>query len=540
MIHPRNLRVLARVGFSVLLFGGSAKLAAQPAAAPDLGLAFGYAVLGTNAIPTTGTVTCTTSTINGDVGTTGASISNTGCTITGSTTVSLPLSGPGAVTDFGLAYDAIDVMNPDTACLPMPTASGPVPPGIYCSAASTTLGAGVIFTLSGSATDVWVFKVGALGSTGALTGNSFQMVMGGGAQACNVYWRTDAAATMTNSIFIGTILSGSAISVTGGSFLGRALATTDVTLTNVAPLTFAGCAAPAEITVSKDFIPNSPATVPIALTCSSGVVTTSPLNASEGAPAVFTVGAALPGATCQATEVVPVGYTADQTNCASVPLDGSCTIINTLASNTITVLKDFLPNNPAPVSIALTCSSGVVTTTPLNAAEGAPAVFTVTGALPGATCLATETVPVGYLADQTNCASVALGGTCTITNTLASNTITVLKDFLPNNPATVPIALTCTSGVVTATPLNAAEGAPAVFTVTGALPGATCQATETVPVGYLADQTNCAIVALGGSCTITNTLNVETGIPTLSGRSMILFSVLLALLGFAAIRRISA
>jgi hypothetical protein len=122
----------------------------------------------------------------------------------------------------------------------------------------------------------------------------------------------------------------------------------------------------------------------------------------------------------------------------------------------------------------------------------------------------------------------------------APATITVAKDFIPNNPANVPIALTCSSGVVTATPLNAAEGAPAVFTVTGALPGATCQATETVPVGYLADQTNCASVALGGSCTIINTLNVETGIPTLSGRSIIVFSVLLALLGFAAIRRISA
>ncbi len=452
MIHPRGPSVLVRVGFSVLLFGGSANLAAQPAAAPDLGLAFGYAVLGTNAIPTTGTVTCTTSTVNGNVGTTGASISNTGCTITGSTDVSLPLSGPGVVTDFGLAYDSIDVMNPDSACLPMPTASGPVPPGVYCSAASTTLGAGIIFQLIGNATDVWVFKVGALGSTGALTGNSFQMVMGGGADACNVYWRTAAAATMTNSTFLGTILSGSAVSVTGGSFLGRALATTDVTLTDVQPLSFAGCAAPA----------------------------------------------------------------------------------------TITVAKDFIPSNPANVPIALTCTSGVVSATPLNAAEGAPAVFTVAGALPGATCQATETVPVGYLADQTDCASVALGGSCTITNTLASSTITVLKDFLPNNPATVPIALTCSSGVVTATPLNAAEGAPAVFTVTGALPGATCQATETVPAGYLADQTNCASVALGGSCTIINTLDVETAIPTLSGRSTILFSVLLALLGFAAIRRMSA
>jgi Ice-binding-like len=243
MFHTKGLSLSASVGFAALLYGGSPAFAlTATGVAPPLGLAYGYTVLGTNAIPTTGTVTCTTSTITGNVGTTGASISNTGCAISGSTDVSLPLSGPGAVTDFKNAYSQLDVMNPNSACLPMPTTTGTILPGIYCSAASTTLGAGVIFTLSGNASDVWVFKVGDIGSSGAFTGTDFNMVMGGTAQACNVYWRTAAAATMTRSIFIGTVLSGSAISVTNGSFLGRALATTDVALTNVAPIAFAGCA----------------------------------------------------------------------------------------------------------------------------------------------------------------------------------------------------------------------------------------------------------------------------------------------------------
>src|SRR6202040_2761893 len=98
-------------------------------------------------------------------------------------------------------------------------------PGVYCSAAATTIGAGVIFTLNGTATDVWVFKVGT-GGSGALTGPGFQVVMGGAAQACNVYWRTAGAATMTGSSFQGTILSGAAFTMTGGSYIGRALATT--------------------------------------------------------------------------------------------------------------------------------------------------------------------------------------------------------------------------------------------------------------------------------------------------------------------------
>src|ERR1700687_1970176 len=100
--------------------------------------------------------------------------------------------------------------------------------------------------LNGTAADVWVFKIGT-GGAGALTGTGFQVVMGGSAQACNVYWRTAGAATMTGSSFQGTILSGAAFTMTGGSYTGRALATTDVTVTDAAPMTFAGCSAPTSI-----------------------------------------------------------------------------------------------------------------------------------------------------------------------------------------------------------------------------------------------------------------------------------------------------
>ena len=115
-----------------------------------------------------------------------------------------------------------------------------------------------------------------------------------------------------------------------------------------------------------------------------------------------------------------------------MPLGGTCTITNTLNSNTIAVHKDFIPNSVATVPVSLTCTSGTVTTTPLNAAEGSTAAtFTVTGATPGTTCTATETVPAGYTANQTTCLNVPLGGTCTITNTLNSDTIAVNKDFIP-------------------------------------------------------------------------------------------------------------
>jgi hypothetical protein len=104
-------------------------------------------------------------------------------------------------------------------------------------------------------------------------------------------------------------------------------------------------------------------------------------------------------------------------------------------------------------------------------------------------------VPIGYTSNQLDCVDVALGGSCEITNPLNGNTIVVNKDFLPNSVATVPVVLTCTSGTVTTSRLNASEASPAVFTVTGASPGATCTATETVPAGYTGNRTDCVDVA---------------------------------------------
>lgn len=388
---------------------------------PDLGAAAPYAVLGTNVAPTTGTVTCTDTgpgtVIDGEVGSTHNVITNTGCTINGN--VDAPVA-TAVVTDFQAAFASIDATNVCTGVIP--TVTSTLAPGVYCSAAGTTIGAGVTLTLDGSASDVWVFRVGT-GGLGALTLTSAQVVMDGGADACNVFWKTAEAATLTDSDFVGTILSGAAISMSNGSWLGRALATTDVTITDAAPLTFAGCRAAASITVSKDFSDNNLATVPINLSCTSGSVTTTPLNASESAPAVFTViGADVAGAICTATENVPLGYIANQADCATVSLNGSCTIINTLSplASTITVNKDFVPNSASAVSVSLSCTSGTVTSTPLNASEAVPAVFNLIGANPGTTCTAVETVPAGYVANQTDCLSVALNGSCTIINTLGT------------------------------------------------------------------------------------------------------------------------
>lgn len=341
-IPPFSARSPARlpqVRVRMLVLGALASLAiahAPPtraqAVAPDLGDAAPFVVLGTNDVPTSGTVTCTDTgpgtVIDGDVGTTGNTITNSGCTISGA--IDAPVANT-VVSDFNDAYDAVAFAN--SSCDgTIPTITTSLPPGVYCSAAGTTIGAGVTITLDGDPSDVWIFRVGT-GGLGALTLTGAQVVMGGAAEACNVFWTTAEAATLTDSDFVGTLLAGTAITMTNGSWFGRALASTDVALTDAAPLAFAGCAAPATITVSKDFSDNNSASVQINLTCTSGTVTTTPLSASEAAPAVFDVTGADPGATCTATEIVPAGYSANQVACQNVAIGGSCTITNTLVSS---------------------------------------------------------------------------------------------------------------------------------------------------------------------------------------------------------------
>ncbi|MEO5677711.1 MAG: IPTL-CTERM sorting domain-containing protein [Usitatibacter sp.] len=226
-------------GFAALLLISAQALAQV---APNLGSAAPFAVLGANAIPTVGTVTCTDlgpgTAINGDVGSTFNSITNTGCTING--TVTAPVAAS-VVNDFNAAFASIDAQNPCTGVIPTTTTT--LNPGVYCSTAGTTIGAGVIITLNGNSNELFVFRVGT-GGLGALTLNSAQIVLGSkGARACNVFFKTAEATTLTSSTFVGTVLAGTAFSMTGGSLIGRALARTDATITDAAPLTFAGCAA---------------------------------------------------------------------------------------------------------------------------------------------------------------------------------------------------------------------------------------------------------------------------------------------------------
>ena len=198
------------------------------ALAPSLGAAANFAVLAGAA------VTCTNATVTGNIGVfPGSAVTQTTCPIIGAidggdTTAAL------AATDAALASTALAAQPCDSTLTGLGSLT--LSPGVYCFDAAATETGGVL-TLSGPSDGIWIFKIGTLG-TGALTGTNFTVAMDGGGQACNVYWRVADAATLTDSVFVGTILGGADITVTRGTVNGRIMAAAGITITGTA---FTGC-----------------------------------------------------------------------------------------------------------------------------------------------------------------------------------------------------------------------------------------------------------------------------------------------------------
>lgn len=204
---PSSPRLVSRLPLVLLL--GASSLAVAGAAR---GAADSYTLLSGSA------VTCTDSTIDGDIGA-GTAYTETRCDVAG--TVHLGDSAADqAYADFLAAYDDLGAMSCD-AVLTGTLADVTLTPGTYCFDAAATL-TGTL-TLKGPSNGTWTFLVGT-GGTGALTGTNFEVVLEGGATACDATWWVAQAATLTTSDFVGTIYAGADITVTGGTFQGDALA----------------------------------------------------------------------------------------------------------------------------------------------------------------------------------------------------------------------------------------------------------------------------------------------------------------------------
>ena len=183
----------------------------------------GFTILGRVA------VTCSTGSIIGDVGTFNAPGDAPPGTITAAcgpvTTGTVHAPGDPATktayNNFLTAYTAFAPVAGD--CNAGNTLTGTLAgvsltPGTYCFTAAAAL-TGTL-TLNGPPTGVWLFKIGTAG-TGDLTGTNFNVIMAGGAVPCNVQWWVRQASAMTTSNFKGTVMAGTAVTFTGGTFIGN-------------------------------------------------------------------------------------------------------------------------------------------------------------------------------------------------------------------------------------------------------------------------------------------------------------------------------
>lgn len=191
--------------------------------APLFGAADNFVVLAGSGITNTGTTV-----ITGDIGS-APTYSAPGGTIklTG-TDHGADAFTQAAKTDLDIAYGDAVGRTPVTIATEL---GGTSPaPGVYNSAAGTFAITGIL-TLTGNATDIWIFQ-----TTAALTtATSSQISMGGTAKTANVYWKVGSSATLgAGSYFKGNIMAFASITLnTGAKVEGRLLAqTAAVTLDN--------------------------------------------------------------------------------------------------------------------------------------------------------------------------------------------------------------------------------------------------------------------------------------------------------------------
>lgn len=214
---------------------------ASTLAVVELGTAGNYVILAKTAINNS-----STSAVTGDLGLSPAATSYvTGLALTDATGYATsaqvtgkiyaanmvdptPINLTTAVNNMITAYnDAAGRPSPDFTELGSGNIGGKtLIPGLYKWSNTVTMPTHV--TLSGSATDVWIFQI-----AGNLTVSSaMKMTLSGGALAKNIFWQVAGQATFgTTSHIEGVILSMTGITFqTGASLNGRALAQTAVVL----------------------------------------------------------------------------------------------------------------------------------------------------------------------------------------------------------------------------------------------------------------------------------------------------------------------
>ena len=197
-------------------------------AAPSLGRAWSFAVLGGSTVTNTGPTS-----ITGDLG-----LSTPGLSVTGFPPgtqgrgvqhVGDPAANQ-AQSDAQRAYLALADMPCSTALTGQDLGGKALAPGVYCFTSSAELTGQLVLDTRGKPKGIWVFQIAST----LTTATNSSVVMRKSGRAGNVFWQVGSGATLgTGSAFIGNILAYSSITMnTAANLQGRALARQAVTMDN--------------------------------------------------------------------------------------------------------------------------------------------------------------------------------------------------------------------------------------------------------------------------------------------------------------------
>lgn len=539
-MNRRHSGVIAGAGLAVLLCAPSHTLAQT---SPSLGTAGSYSVLAGSQVTNTGATT-----ISGDVGISPGigpipHFTGFGTVTLGGSVHDADVAAANAQGAKNTAYGALD--QGCTVTFPgafHELAGTTLVPGVYC-ATSFHLTGGTL-TLSGTASDVWIFK------------SSSDLIIAGGAPtrvvspSCDVWWRVVSSATFdAGSSLIGNILADTSITLAAGATLsGRALArTAEVTLSSN---TISTCVPPAV----PPALPPSLAKGFLAASIVPGGVSTLTVTLSNPNTSVATLTAAL-------TDTLPAGVVVAPTPNASTTCSGTGAVVATAGGSTVT-----LPvTRSIPAGVGFTPGTCTMSVDVTAAAAGVYVNTLAVGALQtsngnnAAAATATLTVPAAVgpptLAKGFSPISIGAFGTSTLTITLLNPNATV---------ATLTAAFTDTlpSGLLIAGAPNASttcSGSGAVVAVAAGTT-VTLPATRSIPAGSVSAPGSCTVtVNVTGSIAgayintlpanvlqtsnganaapVSATLTIVPTVPTLAGWAMIGLTLLLGMAGYLSLRR---
>jgi hypothetical protein len=230
----RACQVFALLAMVVVLHGSTAD-AAGPAPV-GLGTADDFAVLGGSAVTNTGPTT-----VNGDLGVSpGTAVSGFPPGTVNGTIHAADAVAAQAQSDLTTAYnDAAGRTGAGTVSGDL--GGQTLTPGVYNSASSLGLTGTLTLDAQGDGNAVFIFQAGST----LTTASASRVSLIGGAEPCNVFWQVGSSATLgTNSVFTGTVLALTSITMTTGATIdGRTLARNGATTLDTNTITRALCPA---------------------------------------------------------------------------------------------------------------------------------------------------------------------------------------------------------------------------------------------------------------------------------------------------------